>query len=115
MLNAIITANDHTAIIEFPIDIFELHQQIGTIGIRQAPHRVMLTDNEEDDVQVKLYSDNDIGNHLIRLFNEGNNLEDVHTVVGAISIAPEAVKEQLEEYILNDQLDNKQHLYDTIL
>lgn len=114
MLNAIITANDHTAIIEFPIDIFELHQQIGTIGIRQAPHRVMLTDNEEDDVQVKLYSDNDIGNHLIRLFNEGNNLEDVHTVVGAISIAPEAVKEQLEEYILNDQLDNKQHLYDTI-
>lgn len=114
MLNAIITANDHTAIIEFPIDIFELHQQIGTIGIRQAPHRVMLTDNEEDDVQVKLYSDNDIGNHLIRLFNEGDNLEDVHTVVGAISIAPEAVKEQLEEYILNDQLDNKQHLYDTI-
>lgn len=57
MLNAIITANDQTAIIEFPIDIFELHQQIGTIGIRQAPHRVMLTDNEEDDVQVKLYSD----------------------------------------------------------
>lgn len=114
MLNAIITANDQTAIVEFPMDIFDLHRELGKIGIHLSPHDIKLTDNEDDKIQVKLYADNDIGNHVIRLLNEKDNLEDVHTVVGAIGIAPEAIKEQLEEYLLYDQIDNKENLYDTI-
>ena len=114
MLNAIITANDQTAIVEFPMDFFDLHRELGKIGIHLSPHDIKLTDNEDDKIQVKLYADNDIGNHVIRLLNEKDNLEDVHTVVGAIGIAPEAIKEQLEEYLLYDQIDNKENLYDTI-
>lgn len=114
MLKAMITANDQTAIVEFPIDQFELHRQLRQIGIQKGAHRVHLTDNEEDDIQVKLFADNDIGNHLIRVFHERDTLDDVHTAVGAIDIAPDAVKEDLEEYILNDQLEGTGHLYDTI-
>ena len=51
---------------------------------------------------------------LVLLFNENDTLEDVHTVVGAITIAPDEVKEQLEEYILHDQLDTKEELYDLL-
>lgn len=114
MLNAIITANNQTAVIEFPIDQFELYKQLGQIGIQKGPHRISLTDNEEDDIQVKLYADNDFGNHVIRLFHERDTLDDVHTAVGAISIASDDVKEQLEEYILHDQLKGTGHLYNTI-
>jgi len=114
MLKAMITAKDQTAIVEFPIDQFELHRQLCQIGIQNGAHRVHLTDNEEDDIQVKLFADNDFGNHVIRLFHERDTLDDVHTAVGAIDIASDDVKEQLEEYILHDQLEGTGHLYNTI-
>ena len=114
MLNAIISHKDKTAVVEFPMDLYKLYQDLHDIGYQGGPHRVKLTDNEEDAIQVKLYSDNDFGNHLIRLFNETDTLEDVHTLVGAINIAPDEVKEQLEEYVLHDQLDTKEELYNTL-
>lgn len=114
MINAIINNKDKTAVVEFPMDLYKLYQDLHGIGFQGGPHRVKLTDNEEDDIRVKLFSDNDFGNHLVLLFNENDTLEDVHTVVGAITIAPDEVKEQLEEYILHDQLDTKEELYDLL-
>lgn len=114
MINAIINHKDKTAVIEFPLDLFPLYQSLTDVGFQGGPHRVKLTDNEGDDMRVKLYSESDFGNHLMLLFNENDTLEDVHTVVGAITNAPDEVKEQLEEYILNDQLDTKEELYDLL-
>lgn len=114
MINAIINHKDKTAVIEFPLDLYPLYQSLTDVGFQSGPHRVKLTDNEGDDMRVKLYSESDFGNHLILLFNENDTLEDVHTVVGAITNAPDEVKEQLEEYILNDQLDTKEELYDLL-
>ena len=92
MINAIINNKDKTAVVEFPMDLYKLYQDLHEIGFQGGPHRVKLTDNEEDDIRVKLFSDNDFGNHLVLLFNENDTLEDVHTVVGAITIAPDEVK-----------------------
>lgn len=114
MLNAIISTKTKTAVVGFPMDLYALYQELHDIGYQGGPHRVKLTDNEGDDIRVKLYSDNDFGNHLIRLFRETDTLEDVHTVVGAIDIAPDEVKEQLEEYVLHDQLDTKEELFNTL-
>ena len=113
MINAIINHKDKTAVIEFPLDLYPLYQSLTDVGFQGGPHRVKLTDNEGDDMRVKLYSESDFGNHLM-LLNENDTLEDVHTVVGAITNAPDEVKEQLEEYILNDQLDTKEELYDLL-
>ena len=114
MINAIINHKDKTAVIEFPLDLYPLYQSLTDVGFQGGPHRVKLTDNEGDDMRVKLYSESDFGNHLMLLFNENDTLEDVYTVVGAITNAPDEVKEQLEEYILNDQLDTKEELYDLL-
>ena len=114
MINAIINNKDKTAVVEFPMDLYKLYQDLHEIGFQGGPHRVKLADNEEDDIRVKLFSDNDFGNHLVLLFNENDTLEDVHTVVGAINIARDEVKEQLVEYILHDQLDAKEELYDLL-
>ena len=114
MINAIFNHKDKTAVIEFPLDLYPLYQSLTDVGFQGGPHRVKLTDNEGDDMRVKLYSESDFGNHLILLFNENDTLEDVHTVVGAITNAPDEVKEQLEEYILHDQLNSKEELYDLL-
>lgn len=111
MINAIISCKDKTAVVEFPMDLYKLYQDLHDVGFQGGPHRVKLTDDEGDDVRVKLYSDNDFGNHVILLLKPTDTLEDVHTVVGAITIAPDEVKEQLEEYVLHDQLDTKEELY----
>lgn len=114
MISAIITNKTKQSIVEFPMDIYALYQELNDIGYQGGPHRVSLSDNEGDDIRVKLFSDNDFGNHLIRLFKETDTLEDVHTVVGAINISPDEVKEQLEEYVLYDQLDTKEELFNTL-
>ena len=114
MLNAIIAHKGKTIVEEFPVDYFEMYHRLNSIDLQGGPQRVKLTDNEGDDMRVKLYSDNDFGNHVILLFKPSDTLEDVHTVVGAIDIAPDEVKEQLEEYILHDQLDSKEELYNLL-
>ena len=113
MINAIITHKDETLIVKFPMELYQLYRELNGIGVNKAPYKINLTD-EENGIGVKLYSGNDFGNHLIRLLKEMDSLEDLHTLVGAINNAPDAVKEQLEEYVLYDQLDSKEELYNTI-
>ena len=75
MINAIINNKDKTAVVEFPMDLYKLYQDLHEIGFQGGPHRVKLTDNEEDDMRVKLYSDNDFGNHLTQSNADGVNNE----------------------------------------
>lgn len=114
MISAIVTHKGETLIEKFPINYFKIHKDLDTIGISKGPHRIYLRDNEESDIQVKLYSDNDFGSHLALIFKETDTLEDVQIAVSAISNAPDEVKEQLEEYVLNDQISTQEELYDTI-
>ena len=70
ILNAIIENKGNTLIIDFPHSIYDVYEKLLSIGIRKSPNDIMLTDNEDDDIQVKLYSDSDFGNHVIRLLGE---------------------------------------------
>ena len=70
ILNAIIENKGNTLIIDFPHSIYDVYEKLLSVGIRKSPNDIMLTDNEDDDIQVKLYSDSDFGNHVIRLLGE---------------------------------------------
>ena len=78
ILNAIIENKGNKLIIDFPHSIYDVYEKLLSIGIRKSPNDIMLTDNE-DDIQVKLYSDSDFGNHVIRLLGENNSLADANT------------------------------------
>ncbi len=114
MVNLLVKHKDETLVDKFPMDIFDLAHKLYDIGIRKIPSQVKLTDDESSGIEVKLYSDNDFGNHVIMLMKETDTLQDMNTVVGAISIAPDNVKEALEEYILHDQLRDKEDLFRVI-
>lgn len=64
ILNAIIENKGNTLIIDFPHSIYDVYEKLLSIGIRKSPNEIMLTDNEDDDIQIKLYSDSDFGNHV---------------------------------------------------
>ena len=70
LLNAVITYKENTLVTEFPKDYLKIYEELCSIGCRKAPERIPLTDNEGDDIRVKLYADSDIGNHLLLLLGE---------------------------------------------
>lgn len=99
-----------TLVTEFPCDIYKLYSELHSVGVTKRPNDVKLTDNEDDPVSVKLYSDSDFGNHLLRLFSESNTLADVNTVCFVIEKTDESIKEELEQNLLNDQYDGTNEL-----
>ncbi len=77
MIKAVIEKKDGgTLVTEFPCDVYKLYSELHSVGIMKSPSDVKLTDNEDDPISVKIYSESDFGNHLLRLFSEANTLAD---------------------------------------
>lgn len=110
LINAIVTYRENTLVTEFPKDYLGIYEELCSIGCRKAPERIPLTDNEEDDIRVKLYADNDIGNHLLFLLREIGTLADANTAAFAVLNADEDIKQELEQNLLTDQYSNTAEL-----
>lgn len=114
MIKAVIKNEGNTLVTEFPKDYLSIYEELCSIGCRKALERIPLTDNEEDDIRVKLYSDSDFGNHLLRLFDEENTLADANTVCNIIEDMDDAIKEELEQNLLYDQYGDIEELISDI-
>lgn len=106
LLNAVITYKENTLVTEFPKDYLKIYEELCSIGCRKAPERIPLTDNEGDDIRVKLYADSDIGNHLLLLLGENSTLADANTAAFAVVNADEDIRQELEQNLLYDQYSN---------
>ena len=68
MLNALIQNGNQTAVLELPADPFTLQYELAQIGIRSRLRDIPIKDDEDSEIQVKLFADSDIGNSLAVLF-----------------------------------------------
>ena len=105
MLKAIIQYKDDTVIIKFPSD-YDISKQLLSVGIEKPAGDIHITDNEEDEIRVKLYSDSDFGNKLIPLFREDSTLVTVRVAVDLLTKASEEIKGMMEADILYDQYES---------
>ena len=65
IINAVIESKDGgTLVLDFPRSIYDVYEKLQSVGIRQSPHQITLSDEEGDDVRVKLYSEDETGKHL---------------------------------------------------
>ena len=103
MITAIIRNKENTLVLELPHSIYDIYEKLQSIGIMQPPKRIPLTDNEDEDIGVKLFSDNDFGRHLLLTLNEENTLNDANLLTLIVQAADEDIKEALEQDILYDQ------------
>ena len=110
MLSALIHNGDHTLILPLPTDFMDFQMKLLSIGIRQRPQEIKLTDNEDDQIRVKLFSDCDIGNHLIRVFSELDTLADANLTSHMVVTANKDIQLEMEQNILNDQYDSPKEL-----
>ena len=106
MITAIIRNKENTLVLELPHSIYDIYDKLRSIGIMQPPKRIPLTDNEDEDIGVKLFSESDFGQHLLLTLNEKNTVADANMLTNVIQAASEDIKEELEQNILYDQYNS---------
>ena len=103
MITAIIRNKENTLVLELPHSIYDIYEKLQSIGIMQPPKQIPLTDNEGEDIGVKLFSESDFGQHLLLTLSENNSLADANLLTYIVQNASEDIKETLEQDVLYDQ------------
>lgn len=103
MLNALISHKDHTSILALPMERYSLQYELAQIGIRRRLTDIPINDDEEQDIQIKLYADSDIGNSLAVLFNASHSLEDANLCAHMVENARPELQEEIEQNIVYGQ------------
>ena len=112
-INAIVEGKDgSTLVLEFPCGIYSIYEQLEAAGIGASPKRIALSDEDGDDVRVKLYSEEALGQHLILTLNERNTLADANTLAFIVDNAKPEFRLELEANILNDRYSSMGEVVD---
>ena len=106
MITAIIRNKENTLVLDFPRSIYDLYEKLQSVGIMRSPKQITLTDNENENIGVKLFSESDFGQHLLLTLNEKNTIADANMLTLVIGAASEDIKEELEQNVLYDQYDS---------
>ena len=114
MITAIIRNKENTLVLELPHSIYDIYEKLQSIGIMQPPKQIPLTDNEDEDIGVKLFSESDFGRHLLLTLNEKNSIADANMLTLVIGAASEDIKEELEQNILYDQYDSMDEVINAV-
>lgn len=114
MITAIIRNKENTLVLELPHSIYDIYEKLQSIGIMQPPKQIPLTDNEDEGIGVKLFSDNDFGNHLLLTLSEDNSLADANLLTYIVQNASEDIKETLEQDVLYDQYGSMNEVVATV-
>lgn len=111
-INAVIESRDGgTLVLDFPRSIYDVYEKLQSVGIRKSPHQIALCDEECDDVRVKLYSEDEVGKHLLLTLNEQNSLADANMLVFMVDNAKADFRSKLEQNLLHDQYSSMQFCF----
>ncbi len=114
MLGAVIHNKNNTLVIDFPRGMGDLQLKLMSVGINRMPQEIPLTNQKNDDIRVELYSESEIGEHLMRLFQITDTLADLNNAEIAIMNADTAIKTELENNIIHDQYESVKELLEEI-
>ncbi len=103
MLNALINHKEQLAVLTLPMDRFSLQYELAQIGIRRRLTDIPISDADEQDIQVKLYADSDMGNSLAVLFNASHSLEDANLCAHIVENARPELQDEVEQSIIYGQ------------
>lgn len=110
MVYAEIKNKRDTLVLGFPRNAADMQIKLSSIGIHKNVKDIPLSAQESDDICVRLYAENNIWNHFVRIFSGTESLADVNEAVWAVLKADEVIKTELEQNILHDQYDSVQEL-----
>lgn len=114
-INAIVErTKGGTLVLDLPRNFFDLYEDLQSVSIDQSPQQITLTDKDESDIRVKLYSEDEVGKHLILVLTEEDSLADANLLAFIVGNANDDFKSELEQNILLDRYGSMQEIVDAI-
>ena len=101
MLNAIITHNGNTLLLEFPCKRMLLAEHLASIGIRTQPSEIKCIDEEDAPIQVKIYGESEFDSKLASLVSPENSIQGVNGWCDIYHNLPYANKQKVQASVLN--------------
>ena len=113
IINAVIESKDGgTLVLDFPRSIYDVYEKLQSVGIRQSPHQITLSDEEGDDVRVKLYSEDETGKHLLLTLKEQNSLADANMLAFMVDNAKPDFRSKLEQNAQRTDASGQSRIHD---
>ena len=102
MIGAVIYYGKNTLVAELPIGTLDLQMKLSSIGVGEPADRIPLKDNEERQLQVKLYASSPEEAHLLSLLTADRSLADANTCADLLWQAEQRALPRLKCGLLAD-------------
>lgn len=97
MLKAIIQNKDKTALLEFPLSHRQMANQLSHIGIQSPAHKVLCSDDDDNEIRVKIFGDSEFENRVAASIAPHNTLSSVNSFWELYQNMPIHAKESVSE------------------
>ena len=104
MLNAIITHQGNTLLLEFPCKRMLLAEHLASIGISTQPSEIKCIDEEDALIQVKIYGESEFDSKLASLVSPENSIQGVNGWCDIYHNLPYANKQKIQSAVLNGEV-----------
>lgn len=103
---AFIKYQGNSLAVDFPLNICDMSDHLGSIGIRQSPSNVTVADTK--DVTVRLTGLNEVGTAIIGKLSDSDSLADINMLCHAIEEAcPYGYEDMAERLSASDARSSK--------
>ena len=79
MIGAVIYNGNHTLVVDLPTESMDMQLKLRSVGVDLTADHILLSDEERDQLRVKLYASSPEEAHLLSLLTPERSLADANT------------------------------------
>ena len=102
MLGAVIRNGNHTLVVDLPTGMMDLQAKLSSIGIQETSDKIKLSDEDGDQIRVKLYATEPEEVHLLSLLAPNRTLADANSSMEMLQRANRDFQPRLKCSLLGD-------------
>lgn len=99
MVNAIITNGDQRGVISFPCSRMRLAGELAYLGISTPPREIPCSDDEDNEIQVKIFGETEDENRMGLLISENDSIATVNSLLGTFYDLPPQTRSWINDWI----------------
>ena len=103
MIGAVICNGSNTMVIDLPTESLNLESKLLSIGIIEPAEKLLLSDEEGDQIRIKLYATSPEEAHLLSLLTPDRNLMEANLAAEMLQRAEREVQPRLKCGLLTDR------------
>ena len=110
-ISAFVQSGGNCLVIPLPTNRYNLGTKLGSIGLG-VNDPLLITDDSDAPVRVKLMTENSTGCHFIKLFDKNDNLMDVSNMIQRVMNSEEEIRPELRRRLVDGKYHNSEELLD---